>query len=77
MDEQMIRKNNMKIFPIYKMFAWDFLFYYAIIFLFLTQVKGFSASQVLLADSFYAIFRILSDMFCVNVTDLIGKQKSL
>lgn len=77
MNEQMIRKNNMRIFPIYKMFAWDLLFHYAIIFLFLTQVKGFTASQVLLADSLYAIFRVFSQIPCVNIIDSIGKQKSL
>lgn len=77
MNEQMIRKNNMRIFPIYKMFAWDLLFHYAIIFLFLTQAKGFTASQVLLADSFYAIFRIIFQIPCVNIIDSFGKQKSL
>lgn len=77
MDEQMIRKNNMRIFPIYKMFAWDLLFYYAISFLFLTQVKNFTASEVLLFDSFYAIFRVAFQILCVNVVDLLGKQKSL
>lgn len=77
MNEQMIRKNNMRIFPIYKMFAWDLLFYYAIIFLFLTQVKGFSASEILLADSIYAIFRVVFQIPCVNIVDLLKKQKSL
>lgn len=77
MNEQMIRKNNMRIYPIYKMFSWDLLFYYAITFLFLTQVKGFTASQVLLADSFYAIFRVISQIPCVNIIDSFGKQKSL
>lgn len=77
MNEQMIRKNNMRIFPIYKMFAWDLLFYYAISFLFLTQAKGFSASEVLLADSFYGIFRIVFQISCINIVDSIGKQKSL
>lgn len=77
MNEQMIRKNNMRIFPMYIMFSWDLLFHYAIIFLFLTQVKGFSASQVLLADSFYAIFRVTLQIPCVNIVDSFGKQKSL
>ena len=77
MNEQMIRKNNMRIFPLYKMFSWDLLFYYAISFLFLTQVKKFTASQVLLTDSFYAIFRVGFQIFCINITDLLGKQKSL
>ena len=52
------KKNlNMKLFPIYKMFAWDLLFYYAISFLFLTNVKSLSASEVVLVDvSFYTFF---------------------
>lgn len=77
MNEQMIRKNNMKIFPFYKMFAWDLLFYYAISFLFLTQVKGFTASQVLLADSFYSFFRIIFQIIGIKIVDILGKQKSL
>ena len=77
MNEQMIKKNNMKIFPIYKMFGWDLLFYYAIIFLFLTQVKGFTASQILIADAAYSFFRIIFQIPCINIIDLIGKQKSL
>lgn len=77
MNEQMMKKNNMRIFPLYKMFSWDLLFYYAISFLFLTQVKKFTASQVLLTDSFYAIFRVGFQIFCINITDLLGKQKSL
>ena len=77
MNEQMIRKNNIKLFPIYKMFAWDLLFHFSIIYLFLTQVKGLSASQVLLADSFYAFFCILFQIPCVGLIDLIGKKKSI
>ena len=77
MNEQMIRKNNMKIYPVYKMFGWDLLFYYAVIFLFLTQAKGFSASQVLLVDSFYGIFRIISQVPCICIVDFLGKQRSL
>lgn len=77
MNEQMIRKNNMKIYPIYQMFSWDLLFYFAISFLFLTQVKGFTASQILIADSFYAISRIFFQILCINLVDFIGKPKSL
>ena len=77
MNEQMIRKNNMRIYPIYKMFAWDLLFYYAITFLFQTQVKGLSPSVILLGDSFYAIFRTVFQIFCIKIVDSLGKQKSL
>lgn len=77
MDKRMLSRNNIKLFPIYKMFAWDLLFYYAISFLFLTQVKSFTASEILFADAFYPVFRIISQIICVNITDLLGKQKSL
>lgn len=77
MNEQKIRKINMKIFPTYKMFSWDLLFYYATEFLFLTQVKSFTASQVLLVASIYSIFRVSFQIFCINIVDKIGKQKSL
>ena len=35
-DYSEAKKYNRKIYPIYKMFSWDLLFYYSIIFLFLT-----------------------------------------
>ena len=54
------KEKNRRIFPIYKMFAWDLLFYYSISFLFLNQEKGLSASDIFLGDSFYAMFKILS-----------------
>ena len=54
------REYNIKLFPIYKMFAWDLLFYYAISFLFLTEVKHFTAADVVLVDvSLYTLFKFL------------------
>jgi len=71
MTEQMKRKNNLKLFPIYKMLSWDFLFYYAIAFLFLTIEKGFSASEILFATAFFPLFRVLFQIFCDNIVDRI------
>ena len=34
------KQKNIKKYPIYRMFAWDLLFYYSIIYLFLTIEKG-------------------------------------
>ncbi len=53
-EKQKMRKKNMKLFPIYKAFAWDFLFFYTIDFLFLTQIKGIEASNVVLKSTFYS-----------------------
>ncbi len=71
------KKYNSKIYPLYKMFAWDLLFYYSIIFLFLTQTKGFSASNVLFIDSFYPLFKLILQIPCVNIVETLGKRKSL
>ncbi len=71
------KKFNRKIFPIYKMFSWDLLFYYSVSFLFLTGVKGFSASDVLLFDAFYTVFKFLSQIPSINITEMIGKRKSI
>ena len=71
------KKYNVKLYPIYKMFAWDLLFYYSIIFLFLTQVKGLTASNILFIDSFYPLFKLILQIPCVNIVEFIGKRKSM
>ncbi len=71
------RAKNVKLYPIYKMFSWDLLFYYAISFLFYTQVKGFSASVVLLADGFYPLFKLIFQIPCVSFVDSYGKRKAI
>ncbi len=71
------KKKNVNLYTRYKMLSWDLLFYYAIIFIFFTETKGISSADVLLAESFYPIFKII---FLVPATILInslGKRKSL
>ena len=70
-------KSNIKLFPIYYMFASDFLFFYAIEFVFLVQVKGFSCAQVLLLDSLIPLFCILLDIPLTLIVERIGKKRSL
>ena len=78
-EQKMIKqkKKNVKIFPIYKTISWDLLFYYPIIFLFLTQVKGFSASQVLFSDSMYTLFNMFWQLPMTWVVSRIGKKNCL
>ena len=71
------KKKNVKIFPIYKLVSWDLLFYFPIIFLFLTQIKGFSASQVLFADAFYTLSNTFWQIPVTSVVDRIGKKNCL
>ncbi len=71
------KKKNVKMFPFYRMISWDLLFYYPIIFLFLTQVKGFSASQALFADTFYTLANTFWQIPVTWLVDRIGKRNSL
>lgn len=80
MDEKnifQIRKNNMKIYPIYKMLGLDWLFYYGIRVLFLTQVKNIPAADIVLAGSFYAFFYIIFQISNMLIIEKIGKKKSI
>lgn len=71
-----IRKQNMKIYSIYRAISMDILFFYAIDFLFLTQVKNISASDVILKSSFYALFMIVLQIPANILIDRIGLKKS-
>ena len=80
MDEKnisQIRKNNMKIYPIYKMLGLDWLFYYGIRVLFLTQVKNIPAADIVLAGSFYAFFYIIFQISNLLLIEKIGKKRSI
>ena len=69
------KQKNVKIYPIYKMFAWDLLFYYSITFLFMNQVKGISASQIFIGSASYLIFKLIFQLFAPIVINVIGKRK--
>lgn len=71
------QQHNMKLFSIYKMCAWDLLFFYAIQFLFFTQVKGISAASVLFADSFYPIFKFIFQVPCLALVNKLKIKNSL
>ena len=68
---------NLKLFPYYKMVSWDLLFYYAINFLFLTTIKGLSASEVLFTDAFYPIFKLVLQFVLVGLIDKLKFRKSI
>ena len=46
------KNNNIKVYKKYRVFSWDLLFYYAIIYLFLTIEKKITPAQVLQFDAF-------------------------
>lgn len=77
MDNLQAKKRNVNIYTRYKMFSWDFLFYYAIIFLFFTETKGINAADVLLAESSYPIFKMALLIPGSIFIETIGKRNSL
>lgn len=77
--EQMTKEQqfNLKLFPFYKMVSWDLLFYYAIQFLFLNTIKGLTASEILFADAFYPIFKLILQFSLVRLIDKLNFRKSI
>lgn len=71
------KKLNARLYPIYKMISWDLLFYYSIIYLFLTQAKHFSASQVLLGEAFFTASCFIIQIPIGLIVDRFGKKNSL
>ena len=72
-----IKRTNAKLYPIYKMFSWDLLFFYSIEFLFYTITKKVTASEILIINGFYLLFRIIMQIPAVTITDFLGKRKSI
>lgn len=71
------RKKNMKLYPIYEMLGKDFLFYYGIQVLFLSQVKGISDANIVLASSLYAFFGIFLQVPISMFIKKVGKHRAL
>lgn len=72
-----MRKRNMKLFPTYKKLAWDYLFFYTINFLFLTQIKHINAADVVLVNSFYYLFSAIMQMPATFIIEFLGRKNSI
>ena len=69
------RKQNMKIYSLYRAVALDLIFYYAIEFLFLTQIKQISGADIVLSNGFYAVFMILFQIPASIIVDRMGTRR--
>ncbi len=76
-DKINARKKNMRIYSVHRMLTFDLLFYYAIKFLFLTQVKNFTASDIVTVSAFLGLFKVLLQIPITVVIDKIGNRRSL
>ena len=75
LKEAKLRKRNMKLYPFYQMIGNDILFYYGINFMFLSEVKGFTDSQIVLSNTFFAIFSLLMQLPITLIVSKIGHKK--
>lgn len=71
------RKQNMKIYSLYRMLSADHIFFYAIDFIFLTQIKNISAADIVLGQSFFALSTTLFQILAVFIIDKLGKRLSI
>lgn len=72
-----MRKRNMKLFSSYKTLSWDFIFFYTINFLFLTQIKGINPADIVLIDSFYYLFGIMAQIPATFIIEFLGRRNSI
>lgn len=72
-----MRKRNMKLFPAYKTLSWDYIFFYTINFLFLTQVKNINPADIVLIDSFYYLFAMISQIPATFIIEFLGRKNSI
>ena len=77
MKQEKAMKYNRRIFPFYKGLGWDPLFYSAIIFLFLTEVKGIAPAKVMYAEAIYSLFLLILQIPASILIEKIGSRKSL
>lgn len=71
------RRNNRNLYPIYSSVGLDYMFYYGIKVLFLSQVKGITDAQIVLATSFYSLFAIITQIPITILIHKIGKRRGL
>ena len=76
-DLNKIRRNNAQLYPFYKMFSWDLLFFYSIEFLFYIITKKVTPSEILIINGFYLLFVIVMQIPAVAITDFFGRRKSI
>ena len=72
-----MRKRNMRLFPTYKKLSWDYLFFYTVNFLFLTQVKNINPADVVLIDSFYYLFAMFSQIPATFIIEFLGRKNAI
>lgn len=69
--------RNQKLYMIYRMFGYEYLFYTVINFLFFTETKGLSVGHFMYLAGFYAMFCFLFQIPINFIIEKIGLKKSM
>ena len=69
--------SNLKLYPKYRRLSMDFLFFYTINILFLTQIKKIDMSAVVLVDTFYALFVVIWQIPASFFVSKIGIKRGM
>lgn len=75
--ERYALEKNVKLYKKYKMFAYDWVFFYSISVLYFTLTKGFSTSQVLYISAFYTLFFSLLQLPAHFIEKHLGLKKAM
>ena len=77
MENETRAKRNISLYNKYKIFSYDFLFYYAVEVMFYTIVKGFSMSEFMYLCSFYTLSAFFWQLFGSLIVEKLGLKKSI
>lgn len=70
-------EKNIKLFPYYRLFSCDMLFFYAISTLYLLEIKGLNISQIGMISGFYCLFSIITQIPASIICDKLGLKKTM
>lgn len=70
-------EKNIKLFPYYRLFSCDVLFFYAVSTLYYIEMKNFTIAQVGLLTAFYSLFSIFTQIPASIISDKIGLKKTM
>ena len=70
-------EKNVKVYKKYKMFAYDFLFYYAISVMYYSITKGFSMSEIMYITGFYTFFMFFWQLPGTFISERLGLKNTL
>ncbi len=70
-------KFNIRLYAKYKMFAYDWLFFYAINIMYYTITKGFSVSDVMYISGFYTLSMVFWQFFSSFIASKLGLKKTM